>query len=46
MIQIARVEIHEFAFDAANLGSLTGADTIGSISYSMGAVTRMPKMRL
>ena len=43
MSRITRVEIHEFAFDAINLGSLTGADTIGAVGYSKGAVTRMPK---
>ena len=40
---ITRVEIHEFEFDARNLGTLTGANAIGSIGYVKGAVTRMAK---
>lgn len=43
MTLINRVEIHEFAFDAPNLGQLTGAATIGAFGYAKGAVTRLPK---
>lgn len=43
MSKIVRVEVHEFEFDAVNLGSLTGANTIGAIGYAKGAVTRIPK---
>ena len=43
MTVITRVEIHEFEFDAINLGNLTGANTIGAIGYSKNAVMRVPK---
>ncbi len=43
MTRIERVEIHEFSFDARNLGNLTGANTIGAFGYAPGASTRLPK---
>jgi L-alanine-DL-glutamate epimerase-like enolase superfamily enzyme len=43
MSRITRVELHEFEFDAVNLGNLTGAQSIGAIGYSKDAVTRLPK---
>jgi len=43
MSRITRVELHEFEFDAVNLGNLTGAHTIGAIGYAKGVVTRLPK---
>lgn len=43
MVMITRVEVHEFEFDAINIGNLTGANTIGAIGYCKGAVTRLPK---
>jgi len=43
MTFITRVEVHEFEFDAQNLGNMTGASSIGAVSYSKGAVTRMAK---
>lgn len=43
MSRITRVEVHEFGFDAENLGNLTGANTIGAIGYAKGAITRIPK---
>lgn len=43
MSKITRVEIHEFEFDAVNLGRFTGAKSIGALSYQKGAVSRVPK---
>ncbi|MBH67833.1 MAG: mandelate racemase [Rhodospirillaceae bacterium] len=46
MTKITRVEIHEFGFDAANLGNLTGADSVGAIGYAKGAVSRIAKFAI
>ncbi len=43
MSTITRVELHAFTFEAQNLGTLTGASTIGSFGYAKGATTRLPK---
>ncbi len=43
MSTITRVEIHEFEFEAKNLGNFSGAKSIGALSYVKGAVTRIPK---
>ncbi len=43
MTLISRVEIHEFEFDAVNLGQMSDAKTVGSVTYVKGAVTRLPK---
>ena len=43
MTSISAIELHEFEFDACNLGALTGANTIGAIGYRKGAVTRLAK---
>ena len=43
MTVITRVEVHEFEFDATNLGNLTGANTIGAFGFCRGETTRMMK---
>lgn len=43
MTVITRVEVHEFEFDATNLGTLTGANTIGAFGFSRGESVRMMK---
>ena len=30
---------HEFPFDAANLGNMTGTDSVGAVGYSKGRVS-------
>ena len=36
MTKITEVEIHEFTFDAVNLGNMTGADSLDAVGYSKG----------
>lgn len=43
MTVITRVEIHEFAFDAVNLGLISGARSVGAVTFAKGQVTRLPK---
>ena len=43
MTLITRVEIHEFAFDAPNLGPISGTNSIGGLAFSRGAVSRIGK---
>ena len=43
MTLITRVELHEFTFEAENLGIQTGATTIGSVGYRKGAKTELAK---
>ncbi|MBL6598502.1 MAG: mandelate racemase [Alphaproteobacteria bacterium] len=43
MTKITRVEVHEFGFDAKNLGNLTGADTVGAMGYAKGETSRFFK---
>lgn len=43
MTKIISVEIHEFGFDANNLGNLTGADSVGAVGYAKGVISRIAK---
>ena len=43
MTTITRVEIHEFAFDAKNLGLMSGARSVGAVTFAKGETTRIPK---
>ena len=43
MTLIIRVEVHEFEFDAQNLGTIAGANSIGGLAYLKGATTRIGK---
>lgn len=43
MTRITRVEIHEFGFDARNLGRSAEGGSIGGVSYLKGASTRISK---
>jgi L-alanine-DL-glutamate epimerase-like enolase superfamily enzyme len=43
MTKITEVEIHEFGFDAVNLGNLTGADSVGAVGYAKGSISRVAK---
>lgn len=43
MTKITRVEVHEFGFNARNLGNLTGADSVGAMGYAKGATSRFSK---
>ncbi|MDP6952578.1 MAG: enolase C-terminal domain-like protein [Alphaproteobacteria bacterium] len=43
MTRIARVEIHEFGFDAHNLGRHGDGESLGGVGYAKGAVTRLSK---
>jgi L-alanine-DL-glutamate epimerase-like enolase superfamily enzyme len=43
MTKITEVEIHEFGFDAVNLGNLTGADSVGAVGYAKGSIYRVAK---
>jgi L-alanine-DL-glutamate epimerase-like enolase superfamily enzyme len=43
MSRIVRVEVHEFEFEARNLGRTAGVKSIGGLSYAKGAVTHIPK---
>ena len=36
MTIIKQVELHEFEFNAKNLGNLTGADSVGAFGYLKG----------
>ena len=40
MTKITKVEIHEFTFDAINLGNMTGADSVGAVGYSKGSISK------
>ena len=41
MTRIKSVELHEFEFDAVNLGNLTGAKTIGAVGYAKDCADSM-----
>ena len=43
MSRIRKIEIHEFEFEAKNLGRTAGVKSIGGLSYVKGAATRIPK---
>ena len=43
MTKITKVEIHEFTFDAINLGNMTGADSVGAVGYSKGSISKVAK---
>ena len=43
MTKITKVEIHEFTFDAVNLGNMTGADSVGAVGYSKGSISEVAK---
>ncbi|MDG1273408.1 MAG: enolase C-terminal domain-like protein [Alphaproteobacteria bacterium] len=43
MTKITEVEIHEFGFNAINLGNLTGADSVGAVGYAKGSISRVAK---
>ncbi len=43
MTKISRVEIHEFGFDAPNLGRSADGSSIGGVSFARGEVTRVTK---
>jgi L-alanine-DL-glutamate epimerase-like enolase superfamily enzyme len=43
MTKIISVEIHEFGFNANNLGNLTGADSVGAVGYAKGVISRIAK---
>ena len=43
MTKINRVEIHEFGFNAKNLGNMTGADTVGAMGFAKGMTSRFNK---
>ena len=43
MTKITKVEIHEFTFDAINLGNMTGADSVGAVGYSKGSTSKVAK---
>ena len=43
MTKINNVELHEFKFDAKNLGNLTGADSVGAFGYMKGASSEIKK---
>jgi L-alanine-DL-glutamate epimerase-like enolase superfamily enzyme len=43
MSRIVRVEIHEFTFEAANLGRSTAGQSIGAVGFERGAKTAIPK---
>jgi L-alanine-DL-glutamate epimerase-like enolase superfamily enzyme len=43
MSRIVRVEVHEFTFEATNLGRSTGGQSIGGVGYERGAKTTIPK---
>ena len=39
MTKINTIELHEFKFEAKNLGNLTGADSVGAVGYMKGGST-------
>ena len=43
MTKITKVEIHEFTFDAVNLGNMTGADSVGAVGYLKGSISEVAK---
>ena len=43
MTRITRVEVHEFGFDAVNLGRVAEGGSIGSLSFRKGATSRVAK---
>ena len=43
MTKINNVELHEFKFDAKNLGNLTGAESVGAVGYMKGVSTEIKK---
>ena len=43
MTRITRVEVHEFGFDAVNLGRVAEGGSIGALSYRKGATSRVAK---
>ena len=43
MTRISRVEVHEFGFDAVNLGRAAEGGSIGSLSFRKGATSRVSK---
>jgi len=43
MTRITRIEVHEFGFDANNLGRVVEGGGIGALGYAKGAVTRIDK---
>ena len=43
MTKINNVELHEFKFDAKNLGNLTGAESVGAFGYMKGESAEIKK---
>ena len=43
MTKINNIELHEFKFDAKNLGNLTGAESVGAVGYMKGVSTEIKK---
>ena len=43
MTKIKNVELHEFKFDAKNLGNLTGAESVGAFGYMKGESAEIKK---
>ena len=43
MTKINNVELHEFKFDAKNLGNLTGAESVGAFGYMKGKSSEIKK---
>ena len=43
MTKINNIQLQEFRFDVKNLGNLTGAESVGAVSYMKGASTEIKK---
>ena len=43
MTRISRVELHQFQFEAVNLGFSANTSSIGGLSYSRGARSQINK---
>ena len=43
MTIIKQVELHEFEFNAKNLGNLTGAESVGAFGYLKGSFSKIKK---
>ena len=43
MTKINNVELHEFKFEAKNLGNLTGAESVGAFGYMKGESSEIKK---
>ena len=43
MTRISRVELHQFQFEAVNLGFSANTSSIGGLSYSRGAKSQITK---